>query len=97
MGSAGTTNWVLVGGYGTNWGNLEMHAGVVPQMTLEPHGPYLTLSWPTNTGALNLEFTTNVAPPVVWLPAYYSPEGTNFTTRAYVDYIGPNGFFRLTP
>lgn len=89
IGAAGAKYSLLVGGYGTNWGNLEITAGTLPPISLETHNSYFTLSWPTNVGALHLEYTTNVAPPQTWLPASYYSSGTNFTSLAYPDSWGP--------
>jgi hypothetical protein len=97
MGTAGTKHWLLVGGYGTNWGNLEIAAGVLPPMTFKLDQYYFTALWPTNAGDIHIDFTTNLTAPVVWKPWYYYTDGTNFVAPAYRDYVGPKVFFRLRP
>ena len=97
MGTAGTKYSMLVGGFGTNWGNLEISAAVLPPMSISLDRYYVTVSWPTNAGNLRLEFTTNLAPPGVWVPWSYYSQGTNFTASGYLQYIGPKAFFRLRP
>jgi hypothetical protein len=97
MGTAGIKYWVLVGGYGTNWGNLEVSAGVIPRMSFMLDRYSFTPSWPANVGKIHIDFTTNLAAPVVWTPLYYYLQGTNYIAPAYLDYVGPKAFFRLRP
>jgi hypothetical protein len=97
MGAAGAKYWFLVGGYGSNWGNLEITAGVLPPLSLQFQPNFVAVSWPTNAGAIHLEFSTNLAPPVRWFPGYYYANGTNFTAGFSPNYLGPKAFFRLKP
>lgn len=97
MGTAGVKYWLLVGGYGTNWGNLELTAQIVPSISIVNQGNYVVLSWPTNVGtSLHFEAATGLSTPVFWTPYYYSEvSGTNFIINQPV--FNRIMFFRLRP
>lgn len=93
-GVAGTTYWILVGGYGGAFGNLAIEAEAPPTVNFSQRGTNLVLAWPTNAGGFALEATTNLTPPVVWTNVIgQSISGTNYVFTNSIS--APATFYRL--
>jgi hypothetical protein len=97
--TAGTTYWILVGGYNGESGNLQILATLIPAMprlsaTLQANS--IVLSWPTNAVGFVLESTTNLGPVAFWTPVTSTPDvtGSNYVVTIKTT-AAPSKFFRL--
>ena len=97
--TAGTTYWILVGGYNGESGNLQILATLIPAMprlsaTLQANS--IVLSWPTNAVGFVLESTTNLGPVAFWTAVTSTPDvtGSNYVVTIKTT-AAPSKFFRL--
>jgi hypothetical protein len=91
---AGTTYWILVGGYGGAFGNLAIKAEAPPTVNISQSGTNLVLRWPTNADGFTLEAATNLTPPVVWTNVTgQRVSGTNYIFTNSMS--APATFYRL--
>jgi uncharacterized repeat protein (TIGR03803 family) len=68
----------------------------VPQLTIVPSGPYVILTWPTNTIGFTLQSTTSLGSSAVWSTNSLAPvvvNGQNVVTNSIT---GKQQFFRLS-
>ena len=67
-----------------------------PKLAVITSSPNLLLSWPASASALVVSSTTNLAPPVVWLPVTTSPINQGGTWSVSLPVTGALRFFRLS-
>jgi hypothetical protein len=95
---ARSSNWVWASWMSTASNNLlTTYSTINPRPTLSTviSGPNLCVSWPTNAGPFTLFTTTNLAPPVTWLPATNTPVSLNDTWQIQVPASSGPRLYRL--
>lgn len=101
---AGVTNGVTyyyvvaaLNAYGEGPNSIQSASTVpFPKLAVIPASPNLLLSWPASASALVVNSTTNLAPPVVWLPVTNSPINQGGTWSVSLPVTGALRFFRLS-
>jgi uncharacterized repeat protein (TIGR03803 family) len=76
--------------------SLSFGSVSVPQLTIVPSGPYVILTWPTNTIGFTLQSTTSLGSSAVWSTNSLAPvvvNGQNVVTNSIT---GKQQFFRLS-
>ena len=68
----------------------------VPQLTIVPSGPYVILTWPTNTIGFTLQSTTNLGSSAVWSTNSSPPIVVNGQNTVTNPITGKQQFFRLS-
>jgi hypothetical protein len=92
--TAGTTYWILTGGYGGRSGNLAILADILPPITITRQGSNVVLPWPAYANGFYLQSATNLAPPVSWIyESFPQISGTNYTVTNSAS--GSSKFYRL--
>jgi hypothetical protein len=94
MGTAGTTYWILAGGYGGKSGNLGIISDVEPTLAITRQGTNVVVSWPTSANGFYLQWATNLSPPVSWTYAWpVQVLGSNYVATNAAS--GAASFYRL--
>ena len=83
---------VASSGFNLNWLMLQSPPQLTP--SLAPGGSHITLSWPGWATNFSLYTTTNLAPPVLWLPVTSAVKPGD-PLSVTVPLISSNQFFRL--
>jgi uncharacterized repeat protein (TIGR03803 family) len=92
----GTTADGGAGGDGTVF-RLAAASNGSPGLTIERDGSQVILRWPLQPAGLSLQFTTNLAGPIVWAPASPSPTIVNGLNTVTNTISTAERFYRLAP
>jgi uncharacterized repeat protein (TIGR03803 family) len=106
-GAPGAAACLAVGGnalYGTAaYGGLNGDGTVVavtlptpPQLSINPSGPNVVLTWPTNTASFTLQSTTNLVSPSIWESVLPAPVVVNMRNTVTNPVSGVQMFYRLS-
>lgn len=68
---------------------------VQPRVDVAGTGDAVALSWPAWAGSLQLHSTSNLVPPVIWLPVTNMPMSSNGTTSIFLPLAEGSQFYRL--
>jgi uncharacterized repeat protein (TIGR03803 family) len=68
----------------------------LPQLTIVPSGPYVILTWPTNTIGFTLQSTTSLGSSAVWSTNSLAPVVVNGQNTVTNPITGTQQFFRLS-
>jgi len=95
---AGTLVWSAPANPSTpTWSIFEAAWLASPALTVVSGSSGLSLEWPTNASAFHLQYTTNLAPPVVWQRLSGAPTTNSGSLYQVIPQnIGRTAFFRLS-
>ena len=92
----GTTSTGGSSADGTVFG-VSLSGGAASGLTINPLGPNVVLTWPTNATGLALHFATNLVPTVIWAVVSPGPTVVNGQNTITNPIAGSQKFYRLAP
>jgi uncharacterized repeat protein (TIGR03803 family) len=92
----GTTSTGGSSADGTVFG-VSLSGGAANGLTINPLGPNVVLTWPTNATGLTLQFATSLVPTVIWAVVSPGPTVVNGQNTITNPIAGSQKFYRLAP